>query len=80
MHKLWYRRNCLRILCSPQLGEAANRFTWRMHHALWENWQKLPPGCADVYEYMSKERDPFITLATNELYSRGVYEDAQPNR
>jgi hypothetical protein len=73
MHQLWYRRNCLKVLCSQPLAEAANRFAWRMHHAIWRG---LSPEHPDVYSFMKADRDGFIAAAMDELYSHDIYESA----
>jgi len=78
MHQMWYRLLCVRVVGSPELIGAADRFAWRMNDALWHGKPADYP--TNVYDYMSDERDKFIAAATNELYSREIYESERPER
>lgn len=73
MHAVWYRVNCLNIVGSQRLKDAKQDFAWRMHEAVWRGH---PPEYRDVYAYMQEERDKFITVARDELYSPDVYRES----
>jgi hypothetical protein len=73
MHQLWYRYNCIKVLASERLGQAAQDFTWRLHCAL---WLPLPSEYEDVYVYMTEERNNFMEVAARELYTPDTYADS----
>ena len=66
IHRMWFQRKCIQLICSTQLSEAAQNYSWCMYRSCYRD---LPHGI-DVWAYLHEGRDPFMVLARRELRIR----------
>lgn len=67
-HDLYFRQNCIDVLCSDELRSAADMYASKMFWILMEPF----PEEANLYDHAHDEEKKFFILARKELYAPNV--------